>query len=74
MMPPVLFDLWLLVWQLTIQILQCGIYFFKVHLFSLQECSLSKFEFLNIKIFYMLKPASIIMALSFFTSLPVVVR
>jgi hypothetical protein len=39
MMPPVLFDLWLLVWQLTIQILQCGIYFFKVHLFSLQECS-----------------------------------
>ncbi|MCX7749648.1 MAG: hypothetical protein N2645_22570, partial [Clostridia bacterium] len=40
MMPPVIFDLWLLGWQLTIQILQLGIYFFKVHLFSLQECSL----------------------------------
>jgi DNA replication protein DnaC len=31
--------LWLLERQLTFQIVQRGIYFFKVHLFSLQECS-----------------------------------
>jgi hypothetical protein len=39
-MPPVDFDLWLHVVQLTFQILQYGIFFFKVHFISLQECSL----------------------------------
>jgi hypothetical protein len=38
-MPPVDFDLWLHVVQLTFQILQYGIFFFKVHFISLQECS-----------------------------------
>jgi len=38
-MPSVDFDLWLLVVQPTFQILQCGIFFFKVHFISLQECS-----------------------------------
>jgi hypothetical protein len=41
MMPPVFFDLWLLCVQLTFQIVQCGISFFKVHYFSLQECSIN---------------------------------
>jgi hypothetical protein len=43
-MPPVDFDLWLLVVQLTFQILQYGIFFFKVHFISLQECSLIEIE------------------------------